>query len=178
MEKRLFVFVEGDDDMEFFEKVVRPLVSGRYYLEFIKYRTRPAERVDGFLKSIQSMRERDPIGIDYLLVCDLNNAPCVTARKDEVRQIYKSLENNRIVVVIRQIEGWYLAGIDKSRCKTLGIRHLENTSSVTKEQFNHLIPKRIRARAVFLQQLLEVFSVDLAKQKNESFRYLCRLLGV
>ncbi|MGC8785722.1 MAG: hypothetical protein ACP5RN_15235, partial [Armatimonadota bacterium] len=110
--------------------------------------------------------------------CDINDAPCVTAKKEQVMQTYKLLESEKVIVVIHEVESWYLAGLDENGCKRLGIRNLDDTSAVSKEQFNQMIPQRVPARAIFLQQILEYFSLEVAKQKNTSFRYLCQRLGI
>lgn len=117
------------------------------------------------------------MSVDYLFFCDVNSAPCVTAKKQQLRQTYQQIETDRVIVVYREVESWYLAGLDQTSCRSLRIRHLPDTNNVTKEQFNQLMPKPVTARAVFLQQILRHFSVEVAKQKNGSFRYLCQKLG-
>ncbi len=176
--KCLYVFVEGNNDELFFDTVVRPLIRSRfdYIYPVIPYRQRTAGDIDSFLRSIQSMR--NTLDADYLFLCDINDAPCVTAKKKQVTQTYKMLESEKIIVVIHEVESWYLAGLDENGCKKLGVRHFDDTSAVTKEQFNQLMPQQIPAKAVFLQQILELFSLEVAKQKNASFCYLCQRLGI
>ena len=177
--KCLYVFVEGNDDELFFETVIRPRVRPRFdhVYPVIQYSQKTTRSIDGFLRSIQSMRQQS-IDVDYLFLCDINDAPCVTAKKEQVMQTYKLLESEKVIVVIHEVESWYLAGLDENGCKRLGIRNLDDTSAVSKEQFNQMIPQRVPARAIFLQQILEYFSLEVAKQKNTSFRYLCQRLGI
>lgn len=176
--KCLYVFTEGNDDELFFDTVIRPLVHPRFdhVHPVIQYGQKTAGNIDSFLYSIQSMR--DTMDADYLFLCDINDALCITAKKQQVTQAYKLLESDRVIVVIREIESWYLAGLDKHACRSLRIPDFQDTSTVNKEQFNQLMPRRVPARAVFLQQILEHFSLEVAKQKNASFRYLCQRLGI
>lgn len=175
--KSLYVFVEGNDDELFFDTVIRPLLRPHFNeVSTIKYGQQTDIWVNNFLSSIQSMSQL--MEVDYLFLCDINNSPCVTAKKQEAVQRYTSLEESKIVVVVREVEGWYLAGLDQDSCKQLRIRCFADTNSITKEQFNQLMPSSIRARPVFLQQILQRFSLEVAKQKNASFQYLCRRLNL
>jgi hypothetical protein len=74
-------------------------------------------------------------------------------------------------VVIKEIESWYLAGLDDRSSKRLGTRYLNTTDNVTKEQFNDLIPKKFDSRIDFMQEILKCFHTETGKQKNTSFRY-------
>lgn len=75
-------------------------------------------------------------------------------------------------MVIKKIESWYLAGLDDSPCKQLGIPSYTNTEDITKEQFNRLMSKKFDSRIDFMQEILKYFQVEIAKQKNKSFNYL------
>lgn len=175
--KALYVFVEGNDDQLLFNSVIEPLLWDKYHhVQSIPYSEDKVEEIESFIRSVQSMRES--MDVDYLFLCDINNAPCVTAKKTLITQRYRLLESDRVIVVISEIESWYLAGLDKDGCRKLRIRDLQDTSTLTKEQFNKLMPSHLPARAVFLQQILEHFSLEVAKQKNASFRYLCQRLGI
>jgi hypothetical protein len=68
---RLFLLVEGDDDPRFVERVVIPKLGSCYdFVQAWKYAQRKAEKVNAFLRSINSM------GADYLFLGDLNAHPC------------------------------------------------------------------------------------------------------
>lgn len=111
------------------------------------------------------------MGADYLYVIDINNSPCVTAKKDEILSKLRNIDKEKIIVVIKEIESWYLAGIDDIKAKKLKIRNLNSTNDITKEKFNSLIPKRFNSRIDFMLEILKDFSIETAKQKNKSFKY-------
>ena len=74
--KLLFIWVEGEDDERFFNKILVPKFLEKYSgVKIIKYATMKREKVDNFIKSIKAM------GADYIYLTDINNAPCVTAKK-------------------------------------------------------------------------------------------------
>lgn len=83
----------------------------------------------------------------------------------------RNIENDKIIVVIKEIESWYLAGLDDEEYKRFEMHTLSNTDDITKEQFNDLIPKKFDSRIDFLLEILKSFSIEIAKQKNKSFRY-------
>ena len=164
--KTFYISVEGDDDKRFFEKIVTPLFQGKYDLVFVwKYAQVKKEKVRSFLKSIKGM------SADYIYVSDINNEPCITAKKQDIQNKYEEINKDRIIVVIREIESWYLSGLDDRSLKSLGIHYPNTTDNVTKEQFNRLIPKKFDSRIDFMQEILKCFHIETGKQKNTSFRY-------
>jgi len=167
--KQLFIFLEGDDDERFFKTVVESFVQERYsMIQFWKYSTVKKNRRVNFIKSINA------IGADYICVGDINDAPCVTTKKEKITSDFDNkITENKIIVVVKEIESWYLAGLDENTSKKLGIRENINTivmDRINKEYFNQLIPKKM-PRSVFMQKILENYDVEIAKGKNRSFRY-------
>ncbi|MBA7514464.1 hypothetical protein ES705_06493 [subsurface metagenome] len=164
--RRLFIWVEGGDDLRFFDRIIKPMLKGKYDLvEVRSYAKLRKEKISSFLKSIKSMKA------GYIYVTDINDSPCITARKQEILDEVKNVDENRIVVVIKEIEGWYLAGLGIRQCKDLGICTLNSTDKITKEQFDGLIPREFYSRINFMLEILNCFSISVAKQKNRSFKY-------
>ena len=83
----------------------------------------------------------------------------------------RSLAAERVAVVVTEIEGWYLAGLDKSACHALGIPFKGATSGVSKEAFERLIPRRYRSTTAFMVQALGHFDMDVARRRNASFNH-------
>ncbi|MGQ4915403.1 MAG: hypothetical protein ACP6IU_11770 [Candidatus Asgardarchaeia archaeon] len=171
--KVLYIFVEGNDDERFFQEIIVPILQEKYNtIKIIKYaqKSKKFEYIEKFIRSIQSMN------YDYIYVTDINNSPCVTAKKQEIQKNLKNIDSSKILVVIREIESWYLAGLDKDAAKRLGIKwkkgSLTDTGDIGKEQFYSLIPRKYDSRIDFLREILKNFSLDTAKQKNRSLRYL------
>lgn len=167
--KKLFIWVEGENDLRFFDTIIKPRFEKKFNSILVRpYRREKRKKVSDFLRSIKSMNAC------YIFVADINSAPCVTARKQEIQKEYRNVDEDRIMVVIKEIESWYLAGLDDTNSKKLGVRRLRTTDSVTKEQFNSLMPKRFDFRSDFMLEILKFFSAKIAKKKNGSFRYFAK----
>ena len=78
----------------------------------------------------------------------------------------------RIAVVKAEIESWYLAGLDHRNAGSLEIWYSGNTESMTKEDFTRMHEK-YSSKIDFMTDILKKFSIDIAKTRNESFRYFC-----
>jgi len=164
--KRLFLLVEGNNDERFFQRIIKPKFEEKYNTVTLwKYTQVKNMKVDKFLESIRAM------GADYIYVADINRAPCITAKKQEIKNRVRDINEGRIIVVIKEIESWYLAGLDETSSKELGMSPFSTTNGITKEQFNDLIPKRFDSRIDFMSEILKHFSIEIANQKNISFRY-------
>ena len=165
--KMLFIFLEGDDDERFFESVVEPFFQESYSaVKLQKYAGENKKWKVNYIKSINAMKA------DYICTGDIDDFPGITAKKEKITGNFgKKITTDRIVTVIKEIEGWYLAGLDEKASKRLGIRKkIKNTDKITKEHFNQLIPKGM-PRSVFMRKILENYDVEVAEGKNKSFRY-------
>ena len=164
--RRLFIFVEGPDDERFFKEIMEPKLQKKYnFVETRCYAALKKEKIDNFLKSIKAM------GADYIYVTDINNLPCVTAKKQETQNKLRNIDGDRIIVVIKEIESWYLAGLDNTESQKFRIPTYSVTDNITKGQFDSLIPKTFDSRIDFMLEILKIFSIEIAKQKNRSLRY-------
>ncbi len=175
--RRLFVFLEGEDDERFFRAILMGRMERKYDDVLVwKYAEQTTEKLRGFLRSAKRM------GADCIYLTDINRAPCVTAKKRQVQAKLRDIEDSEIAVVVREIESWYLAGMTEETANRLGVRPPSSTDSLTKEQFDALIPGKFASRRDFMIEALGLFSVDAAKRKNASFRHfvekhICRSAG-
>lgn len=165
--KRLWILLEGNDDERFFLMVIKSIFEKTY--DFVRpwqYAQEPERRIKNFLKSIKAMNS------DYFFLADINHLPCVTAKKNIVKRKYgATIDSDNIITVVKEIESWYLAGLDEKASKELGISTLSNTDNTIKEDFNNLIPKKFDSRIDFMAEILKRFSIATAKRKNKSFKY-------
>ena len=164
--KRLFILVEGGDDVRFFDKIIKSGLQKKYNLVEIRpYAALKKEKLDDFLKSIKAMNA------SYIYVTDINDAPCITAIKQETQNKLRNIDEDRIVVVIKEIESWYISGLTKEAIKEFKIHPFKTTDDITKERFNDLIPKEFDSRIDFMLETLKCFSIEVAKRNNKSFEY-------
>jgi hypothetical protein len=168
MYKRIWVLVEGGKDSRFVRGVLRPILEGEYdFVETWEYAERAPERIMDFLRSMRAMKA------DYLFLGDINSSPCVTAKKEAIKNKYQQgVELAKTIVVLREIESWYLAGVDDKDCREFGIPIIRHTENVTKEQFENLVPARFGSVVDFMDEILNRFHIDAAKGRNRSFSYL------
>ncbi len=164
--KRLFILVEGNDDERFFKRIIVPLFLPRYdSVDVIMYAGMKSEKVCRFTRSITSLQN------DLILVADIDQAPNVWVKKEILKHRFCTIDTDSIFVIIQEIESWYLAGLDDAASKRLGIRPLHSTNHVTKEIFNQKIPKAYPSRLSFMLDILNYYSIPVAKEKNRSFRH-------
>ena len=165
-ERRLFILVEGNDDERFFTSIIIPLLSPRYRaVRLIKYACMRSNRVCRFIRSIHRA------GDELLLVTDIDKAPGVAAKKHIIMERFGVIQQGEIMVIIQEIESWYLAGLDNAAGNRLGITVPPTTDEVTEEDFNALIPNRFSSRIDFMFEALKYFSIQIATSKNQSFSY-------
>lgn len=165
--RNLFIFVEGDWDERFFTKVIKPKLSSSYQsVAPIKYARLKKEKVIQFIHSINSM------SADYFFTADINEQPCIISKKQELQAIYNNrLDLGKLIIVIKEIESWYRAGLKDCKCIDLKIPTHSNTNDLTKEQFESEIPKGYDSRT-FKLMILGCYSTECAEGKNSSFQYL------
>jgi len=166
MKKRLFILVEGEDDVRFFGRIIKPLVAPRYdSVEIMPYACIKREKVNNFLKSVRQM------GNDYIFVADIDRERSVRDKKQILYHWFHDIDGAGIVVVVKEIESWYYAGLSVTALQKLGLPALPVTDDLTKEDFNKLIPRRFDSRIDFMFELLKYFSVDSAVKENRSFKF-------
>jgi hypothetical protein len=88
----------------------------------------------------------------------------------------KSIDDRRVLIVVREIESWYLAGLPDNN--PLGIRVPGNTCALTKEQFNDTMPKHLDSRIDYMLEVLKLFDTNTATGRNPSFHYFARRCGL
>ena len=137
--RKLFIFLEGNADERFFDRLISPLYQKFYTdIQLWKYSQDPKEKVTNLLNSINSMPYAD-----YIFVADMDESPCVTARKERIKSQFKKLSMDRILIVCREIESWYLAGLNDDARRQIKIRRRFNkTDSISKEQFDRMMPNK------------------------------------
>ena len=166
MKKRLFILVEGEDDVRFFGRIIKPLFISLYdSVEIIPYACIKRTKIDNFLKSIRLMKN------DYIFVADIDTEQSVRDKKQVLYSHFSHIDGGSIIVVIKEIESWYYAGLTMESVQDLEAPNLALTDDLTKEDFNRLIPVKFDSRIDFMFEILKYFSIDTARKKNHSFRF-------
>lgn len=164
--KKLYIFVEGNDDELFCKSIIVPLLNYRYSdVEIIQYAQMKKEKVELFILSINTLK------FDYLLLSDLDYHRSIKQKKKFLEMRFSNLNPELIYIVIMEIESWYFAGISDEQSREFGIKPMKSTNGLTKEEFNLLYHKKFKSRIDFMLELLKDYSFKTAIQKNNSFGY-------
>lgn len=164
--RRLFLFVEGNDDERFFAKVIVPLLEPWYRsVHIVKFACMKRSSVCRLVTGVRRMKD------DCLVFADIDNEPGVKAKKHILTERFCVLESREIIVIIREIESWYLAGLDEAAERDLSLPHHSSTDDLSKEYFNSRIPRHFVSRIAFMLEILSRFSAPVACRKNKSFHY-------
>lgn len=165
---QIIMFIEGNDDERFFRRIIKPELEKKYTIAMhFKYSCKKDLKTNNYLKSIKSMGY-----CDYIFLTDMNKAPCITAKKKSKLNRYKNIDKNKIIIVIKGIESWYLAGLEEKDSKVLGIPFLSDTNNLDKKKFIKLIPKKFdSSKTDFMQEILNYYNIIVAKKKNKSCKY-------
>jgi hypothetical protein len=169
--RRLFLLVEGVDDDRFVIRVVAPRLRSLYDdVQVWQYAQRKPEKVNELLRSIKQMRA------EYFFLADLDEHSCFPKKRKVLLDRFAGLASKQTIVVIREIESWYLAGLPGEN--VWGLRVPADTSNVTKEQFAAAMPKSFDSRIAYMMEILKLFELDTAAARNPSFQYFARRCGL
>lgn len=173
MDQSIFVFVEGENDARFFEIVLKPLLLSKYSrVVLYQYQCRTPKKVNNYIRSLKN------VGTEYIFVRDLDSHPCITSCKKKVLKKLSSVQRENIRVVLREIESWYVAGMDERLIKRVKGTKPKDTSSFTKEALKRMMSKKFHSEVDYLQEILKSFSLEAAIKHNRSLRYFVRKSGL
>ncbi|KAF5073226.1 hypothetical protein DSECCO2_193480 [anaerobic digester metagenome] len=163
---RINIFVEGSDDVRFFQHTLVPVLRTHYdEIRLIPYASLRRVVVDRLIRGIERM------GGEYVIVADIDAEPSVRSKKGVILRRYQRAEPGAIAVVVMEIESWYVAGADDDFLLGCGVTPFGATDRLTKEEFNTLIPRRYISRVEFMLDLLEQYSLDRGADRNQSLGF-------
>lgn len=176
MDGRLCVFfVEGYWDEEFIQRVIQPLVETRYFLvKIITYSgLTPAKRKTLFNEAVRAHS-------DVFILADRNPSPCITAAKQRMKGVFQEAQvEDYVVIVVPEIEAWYLAGMSDAFAAQYQIGLPPNVDAVDKNRFEELCQhSAFDSSSDMRLEALRHYSVELAKQRSASFLYFAHRLGI
>lgn len=172
--RKLYIFVEGNDDELFFKRAMFPMLLEHYTeVEVFKYAQWKRAKVEMFLQSIITL------GYEYVFTADIDQMPSVNEKKRWVRGRFNGLDLGHIMIVIKEIESWYLAGCTDAMAAVLGINLPQTTNEITKEDFNEIAHhSRHHSHLDFMIELMKHFSHQTALKRNQSYKFFAERLGI
>ena len=166
--RRLWLLVEGNDDERFANAVLAPEFRRAYDdVRIWRYSQAPIRKRANLLRSIRAM------GADYILLCDIDELPCVTSKKESMKSGLPALSDDRIAVVVKEIESWYLAGLDERNFQALGIANANRPDEVVKEKFDVLVGGKANHTDMMVE-ILKRYDISQARRRSPSFGYFAR----
>jgi hypothetical protein len=171
MFNELYFLIEGNRDERFFQRIVEPILKDRYdYIGYYQYAQRPKRKIRQFIRSIVSKHA------DFFCMTDINTSPCVTAKKQHIKEHkFGTVDDFRILVVKKEIESWYLAGLDEECCRRLRLPIHYETENISKEQFEELLSgSKLGCTINCIIEILKNYNISTAISKNRSFEYCHR----
>jgi len=164
---QMFVWVEGPDDQRFVETILLPAMQEQYdFVEIVPYAGMTKDKAIKWLESIRAMENTE-----YVFLADRDRSPCVSQKKADLTRKIKSLQANRISVVVEEIEGWYLAGLTALGRASLEIPEIANTDNVNKEAFDLHRAEEFDSRVDWMIEMLRFYSLEEGTARNSSLRY-------
>ena len=163
----LYIFVEGPDEERLFSRVMVPIIKGIGAFHPILWPYRESSKKE-IIRRIQILTQ---MKAPYVFVSDLDKAPCISARKMSLSQIYDGIDENCIVVVVKAIEGWYAAGLTMKGCEKLGLPEPQETEKLNHARFGEWISKKLGKESIAKIAILCHYSPKVARKRNPSFDY-------
>jgi len=169
----MYIFVEGDYDVRFFECIIHKYhLYPKYTVLIIKYQQKRNSIIKNYIKKINARDNQD-----YIFVTDMDSTdyPCYTSRKQKRKTEY-GVKNKKIIVVKEEIESWFMAGLSEDCPEDFrNINIIKNTDNFTKEDFEAIIPSRFKGSEIdFMLEILKCFSLEFAVNRNTSLDYFIK----
>lgn len=173
MSKVIYLILEGDDEIRFFDKIISPLfLKCNCFTTPYKQSKRKKKSCGQFIQAVEKIESWD-----YLYARDIDVFPCARSRKEYImRELSNKIKEDKIIIVAKVIEGWYLAGASEKTMRSLGVtprdirKITRSTDNIDKAQFIEYFPSS-RAHIVIMNMLLDNYDIETAKQRNRSFNY-------
>lgn len=159
----MYIFVEGSTDSLFITKLFAEKLSlfGENY-NVIEYAKKKDEKTNNYIKSIKSMPNSD-----YIFISDQDGNK---NKKEKRLTQYCYLEEDKVFISIYEIESWIAAGISDKLSKRYKIKPIiSDTSSITKEKFDQMIPSQM-SKIDFISYILEDYNLGKAMERNVSLK--------
>lgn len=174
--KKLLILLESDYDQIFFEKILLNFFEKKFdETQLVLYARIHPKTIEKIIKAYLDL------GFDFIIFCDLDNANCYPSKKEEIEARFNLGEKEKILIVIKEIESWILAGVIKEVLYDVGTNkrivtkmgvHKKGftTDCVYSKDFDKLKPRGMSKR-LFVLRILAFFNIKKAKQRNTSFLY-------
>lgn len=167
---KLYIFVEGQWDKLFFDKKLHWKIRemGRYSDVIIRqYANTPNETISKYVRSFIQNNDTCWFVGDIDKVNPASDNPIADA-STELQQKYSLSPEISIIIIVKNIEHWYCAGINDEAAEALEIWQWSQDGKCNKMQFESKRPKKFSNETDFRSEMLKKFDYEVA-QRNTSF---------
>lgn len=164
----LFIFVEGSRDRDFVESTLcNELSRLQIFSKIICYADKDKDYIKNYISSINSIPYAD-----YLFVKDMDESTDKEKKKKSIIRKISLIDQDKIILVIREIESWYLAGLTYEKSNELGFeKYPKDTETINKEKFLSSNKKYKNDLIDLYLLILKYFDRSLAEKRNLSYKY-------
>lgn len=166
----LHIFVEGANDKQFIESVFDTILKEicvNYVV--IEYAKKEKKKINNYINSINSIPQWD-----YVFIGDQDGN---VNKKDKLLSKYTSLDSEKVFISVYEIESWIIAGITEKFIKKHKLCYkISDTSSITKESFDDLIPLKME-RLEFISYIFDDYKILDAINYNHSLKIFYTFLA-
>lgn len=167
----LFILVEGTDDERFFQNILEPRIdTDSVSLVLYRYSCKTQREVNGLLQTIYQM------GAKCIFVSDKDGSPCFSQKKNRLINRFNRLDQSQIVIADREIESWYISGLDKTELRRLGLKQKLAPEEFSKERLAQLAAGKFPTNVSLLLHILSRFNLEVGISRCASLRYLVEKL--
>jgi len=170
----LYVFVEGENDEIFIKMFFDKIFASYDRVIFWKYAQKKKFDNINLLTAIKQIEKWD-----YLFFTDFDSRSSIGERKREVQKKYNNeLDNEKIFIVVEEIESWFAAVIDYERFDIKKLSYMKDTQNLSKEHFNAQALGKYHPKTNFLIEIMKSFRLKQGLKRNHSLNYTYyKLLG-
>jgi hypothetical protein len=134
--------------------------------DVIEYATKKKEKIKSRIRAINEMNN------DYLFFSDIDLFPCVARKKETINDFLEhQYDPGKTYILIREIESWYMAGLNEESCREFFGKDYRDTNNITKEMFLYRGKSDFNSDIDFKAEILKHFKIETACRKNKSFKY-------
>ena len=174
MRNIIYLLVEGASDRRFMDKIIKPLLVPSYYdSPCFEYKQVEKIELNNFIDYIKGQ------SIDYYVFADYDDS---SSLDDIINETYDYFEHKiskeKIIIIKKEIESWYLAGLDDHSCKHIRMKvsTMGNTENMSKEDFYDLKPEDCDSMINFYMNILIRYDLKIGISKNTTLKYFIELI--
>ena len=159
-----YIFVEGFYDELFIRKILT-VQKIENEIKIVEYSQMKDEKINRFLSAIKSQESL------FLFIADEDGThySSTSSRIDELKRRYTKLSEDDIILVVPEIEGWYIAGLTRATAKKLKLKSIPAADNCTKERFSSILPNKKDGTEV-RNNILNNYEIEVAMTNSPSFK--------